>query len=147
MYLRSSSPSWSTTCWRMASSSQPSASICSSLSGTVRLVSPVLAVMCQPLLAGGSDVDLDVTDGYGHAELDLRVGLGVQFAGAEIAGAAGQLGAGAGEADAHPAAVLRCQPGPLGLFEQRRAAVHGTDTARREPDLPADLGAVRDAHG
>src|ERR1700759_1841156 len=72
-----------------------------------------------------SDLDRNVADRDVDAELDLGVGVAVQLARADVAGAAGRLDLRAGEADAHAAAELGRQPGFLGLLEQRLPGVGG----------------------
>src|SRR5690348_11649173 len=106
MYLRSAEPRSSTTRCRIASSSRPSSSICSS-------VSVMVFVMVI-----SSEVYDDVPDRHGDAQLDLLLRLGVHVAGQDVAGAAGGLHLRAGEADAHPAAVFGGEAGRLRLLEQ-----------------------------
>src|SRR3954454_24015478 len=138
MYLRSTAPRSSTTRWRIASSSLPSCSICSSVSGRVW----VLVVIGS---SSWSEVDGDVADRGGDAELDLLVRFGVQVAAADVAGAAGRLELRAAEADAHAAAVLGRQPGRLGLFEQGGARVLDLDVAEAHAagGLAVDRGGDR----
>ncbi len=93
--------------------------------------------MMGPPRIGSSQRHVDVAQGDVDAELDLGVGIVVGLAAADVARAAGQLGARAGEADAHPAAVVRVQAGGLGLLEQRRPGVVDADPAGREADRAA----------
>src|SRR6476646_4218652 len=120
MYSRSAVPRSAATRSRMASSSRPSSSTCDSVRVTV------MGVL--------SEVQFDVADGNVDAQLDLSVGIAVRLAGADVSGAAARLQPGAGEADAHPAAVLGIKTRGLGLLEQGGAGVLGTSTGRTEAD-------------
>src|SRR5690348_5185638 len=103
--------------WRMASSSSPNCSSCSS----VRVVVLVMSL----LLGSGSEVHVAVAHGSVHADLDVLVGQRGLDAGDHVAHGPGGLARGAGEADAHAAAVLGLQPERLRLLEQRGAGVGG----------------------
>src|SRR5690348_18376356 len=109
MYSRSSVPRSATMRARIASSSRPSSSTWDSVRVTVMCVS--------------SDGKFDVADGNVDAQLDLGLGIAVQIARADVAGAARGLHLGARETDAHAAAVFWAQPGRFGLFQQGRAGV------------------------
>src|SRR4051794_23609765 len=74
-----------------------------------------------------SDLDGEVAEGGGDAELDLLVRRGGDLAGEEVLVGAGALAAGAGVADAHPASVFGAETGGLGLDEQGLAAVGDPD--------------------
>src|SRR3954462_1913344 len=80
-------------------------------------------------------VDLDVPDRDGDAELDFFVFFAGDLARFRVADASGRLQLRAGEADAHPAAVFRRQPGFFGLLQQRLPRVRALAAAALEPDL------------
>src|SRR5690349_25069985 len=86
-------------------------------------------------MAFSLSVDLDVPDGDGDAELDFFVFVTGNLAGARVADAPGGLELGAGEADAHPAAVFRREPGVFGLLQQRLPRVGALAPAAPEADL------------
>src|SRR4051794_41494265 len=93
-----------------------------------------------------SDLDGEVAEGGGDAELDLLVRRGGDLAGEEVLVGAGALAAGAGVADAHPASVFGAETGGLGLDEQGLAAVCDP-RARVGPRLRGkDPGPARVAH-
>src|SRR5689334_821490 len=132
---------WSTSRWprsatisaRSASSSRPKASACSRVS--LRAVMIVLP----------SQVELEIGQRRGDAQLDLLVGLARHRARHEVAHRARALGARAGAADAHAAAVSRPLAGALERFEQRAVVADGAlPMGARQPDGErARLGADR----
>src|SRR5437660_2394348 len=69
------------------------------------------------------EVELDVTDRDGDADLDVLFVRARDRAANEVADGPRRLAAGAGVADAHPATELRAEPGLLGLLEKRPATV------------------------
>src|SRR5699024_8987647 len=133
---------------RMASSSRPISATSSALSttgsaagverrnglrsrarsGPGRVIIGDLSFVVSGCRGGArSDLDVDVADRRADAQLDRLIGFGVDRAGGRIAGAARAAHRGAGEADAHPAAVGRGQPGAFGLLEQGVPGVLGGD--------------------
>src|SRR6476619_7304554 len=102
---------WSTSRWprsatisaRSASSSRPNASACSRVSVVAAVVMIVLP----------SQVEVEIGQRRGDAQLDLLVGLARHRARHEVAHRARALGARAGTADAHAAAVSRPLAGAL----------------------------------
>ena len=112
---------------RSSSSSSPSASICS-----VGQVWSRWVVHRFQFSLGFVELKRDVPGGDRDAELDVLVLLVGDLAGADVAHGAGRLAAGAGVADAHPAAELGREAGGLGLLEQRAAADRGGAVAAQE---------------
>src|SRR6516225_1552821 len=134
---------WSTSRWprsatisaRRASSSRPKASACSQVS----------VVAAELMIVLSSQVQLEIRERRGDAQLDLLVALARDRARHEVAHGARALGARAGAADAHAAAVLRPLAGALERFQQRAAVGDGAmPTRARQPDGErARLGAAR----
>src|SRR5688500_16490479 len=132
MYSRSSAPRSATVRSRSASSSRPISSTwsCVSTTGAVERVSsepstngrnesesPNMSVS-KCVMSSESDVEGDVADRDRDTQLNGLVRIGVGVAGTYVLGASRFLHRGAGEADAHPAAVLGMKSGGLGLFQQ-----------------------------
>src|SRR5207253_1962250 len=111
---------------RIASSSWPKASSCSS----VRFV--VGVGMAGSFRGRGSELERDVAERHGHADADLLVPGARDLAREDVPHRTSRLAATARVADAHAASVLGGEPGVLGLLEQRQAAVGGFASAGGE---------------
>src|SRR6478736_3571929 len=110
MYAASSSPRSAMIRLRIASSSSPNVSSCSSVRVVVFMVS-------------SSEVDDAVADRGVDTDLDVLVRERGLDTGQHVADGALGLAGRAREADPHPAAELRLQPQRLGLLQQGGAGV------------------------
>src|ERR1700761_1365991 len=114
----------------MASSSRPNASACSRVRAIV-----LLDISFSP--RSSLESNFDIADRDGHADLHVFVRAGRDRAGGQVSYGAGGLAPGAGVTDAHPASVLGCQAGGLGLFQQRAAVVSDVNVAFCKADSSA----------
>src|SRR3989442_15400402 len=104
----------------MASSSSPKDLICSGVSSGIVVVC-IAGLLLLSIEACGAlaplEIELDVTDGDTDADLDVLFACARGLATEEVANGARRLAAGAGMADAHPAAELGAESGLLGLLQ------------------------------